>query len=309
MDSEIYDVAIVGGGAAGLSAALILARARRRVVVVRGSAPRNAPAAHMHGFLSRDGMPPAELLALGAAEVSGYGGELLDDVVVGASTETPEDYRLRLGGGRVLRSRRVLVATGLRDELPRLPGLRERWGRDVVHCPYCHGYEVRDQPIGLLGATEPGAQARAMHLALLLPQWSEDLIFFPHGMPLSGNDRAQLDARGVRVLDGEVARLVVDGDRLRGVEMADGRAVPRTAMFVVSGLRANNDVLAALGCAFDDDGWVVTDPSGRTSVPGVWAAGNVRDRMAQVITAASAGAAAGGAINGDLVMAATMLTS
>ncbi|WP_063053961.1 NAD(P)/FAD-dependent oxidoreductase [Nocardia arthritidis] len=300
--SETYDVVIVGGGAAGLSGALVLARARRRVAVVRGGAPRNAPAEHMHGFLSRDGMAPAELLATGAAEVTSYGAELIDDAVVGAERTGESDYTLRLRGGGALRARRVLVATGLRDELPELAGVRERWGRDVLHCPYCHGYEVRDQPIGVLGGVQPGALARAVHLALLLPQWSDDVVFFPNTMPLSESDRARLDARGVRLIEGEVARFVVD-DRLRGVELADGRAVPRTAMFVTPTFRANDDVLVGFGCAFDADGWVVTDATGRTSVPGVWAAGNVGNPAAQVISAAGAGSTAAIAINGDLVSA------
>lgn len=300
--SETYDVVIVGAGAAGLSGALVLARARRRVAVVGSGAPRNAPAEHMHGFLSRDGMPPAELLAAGAEEAAGYGAEMISDSVVGAEPAGESQFALRLGGGATLRARRVLVATGLRDELPPLPGVRERWGRDVLHCPYCHGYEVRDQPIGVLGGPEPGAAARAVHLALLLPQWSDDVVFFPNTMPLSDDDRAHLGARGVQVLEGSVSRLVVD-DRLRGVELDDGRAVPRTAMFVAPAFRANDDVLVALGCAFDDNGWVVTDATGRTSVPGVWAAGNVSNPAAQVISAAGAGSTAAIAINGDLVLA------
>ncbi|MEV6430319.1 NAD(P)/FAD-dependent oxidoreductase [Nocardia sp. NPDC051463] len=299
--SETYDVVIVGGGAAGLSAALVLTRARRRVAVVRGGAPRNAPAEHMHGFLSRDGMPPGELIASGSAEVAGYGGELIDDMVTGAEKDGgPGDFTVRLASGRELRARRVLVATGLRDVLPALPGLRERWGADVLHCPYCHGYEVRDQPLGILGATEPAAMARAVHVALLLPQWSADVIFFAHTMELSEADRARLAGRGVRVVDGQVARLVV-ADRLRGVELVDGRAVPRAAMFVAPSFVPNADVPLALGCAVDGNGWVHTDKSGRTSVPGVWAAGNVADPAAQVISAAGAGSAAAIAINADLV--------
>ncbi|TQM25581.1 NAD(P)/FAD-dependent oxidoreductase [Nocardia bhagyanarayanae] len=298
----IHDVVVVGGGAAGLSAALVLSRARRRVAVVRGGAPRNAPATHMHGFLSRDGLPPGELLTIGAAEVAGYGGELLDDEVIGAEkNEDTGEFTLHLAGGGRLRTRRVLVATGLRDVLPDLPGVRERWGADVLHCPYCHGHEVRDQPLGVLGGTEPGAIARAVHVALLLPQWSADVAFFPHTMDLSEHDSARLAARGVRVVPGEVARLVVEDGRLRGVELADGRAVPRGAVFVAPTFVPNGDVLAALGCATGPDGWVVTDARGRTSVAGVWAAGNVADPGAQVISAAGAGSAAAIAINGDLV--------
>ncbi|MFD5500772.1 FAD-dependent oxidoreductase, partial [Streptomyces sp. NPDC127061] len=149
-DDGAYDV--VGGGAAGLSAALVLARARRRVAVVDGGGPRNAPAAHMHGFLSRDGMSPADLLAVGRAEVAGYGVDLFE----GRVDQIAPGFSVRLEGGAVLGARRVVVATGLRDELPVIPGVRERWGRDLLFCPYCHAYEVRDQPIGVLG-THPGA--------------------------------------------------------------------------------------------------------------------------------------------------------
>ncbi|WP_194819058.1 NAD(P)/FAD-dependent oxidoreductase [Nocardia sp. XZ_19_385] len=299
--NETYDVVIVGGGAAGLSAALVLTRSRRRVAVVRGGPPRNAPAQHMHGFLSRDGMPPTELLAAGAAEVAGYGGELLDDEAIGAETVTGAGgFAIRLASGRVLRTRRVLVATGLRDELPEVPGVRERWGLDVLHCPYCHGYEVRDQPIAVLGGTDPGALARAVHVALLVPQWSADVILFANGLALSEDDRIRLDARGVRVIEGEVARLVVD-DKLRGVELADGRAIPRAAIFVTPAFVPNAGLLRELGCDFDENGWVIADRYGRTSVPGVSAAGNVVDPSAQVIVAAGAGSAAAGVLNGDLV--------
>ncbi|MFI9505031.1 NAD(P)/FAD-dependent oxidoreductase [Nocardia sp. NPDC052566] len=299
---ETYDVVVVGGGAAGLSAALVLTRARRRVAVVRGGAPRNAPAAHMHGFLSRDGLAPSELLAVGANEVASYGGDLFDDEVAGAEKSGEQGYfTLRLAGGRTLSARGVLVATGLRDELPDLPGVRERWGADVLHCPYCHGYEVRDQPLAVLGGTEPGGVARAVHLGLLLPQWSSDTVFFPHAMTLSGEDRRRLGARGVRIVDGKVDGLVIAQDRLRGVAMADGRVVPRSAVFVAPTFVPNAAVLTALGCRFDDAGWVIADTSGRTSVPGVWVAGNVADPRAQVISAAGAGSTAGIALNADLI--------
>ena len=146
------DVVVVGGGAAGLSAALVLGRARRRVAVVDAGAPRNAPAAHMQGFLSRDGMPPADLLSVGRDEVTGYGIELVEDRVV----VIEPGFVVHLAGGLVLNARRILVATGVRDELPEIAGVHERWGRDLLHCPYCHGWEVRDEPIGVLG-THPAS--------------------------------------------------------------------------------------------------------------------------------------------------------
>ena len=226
MDAPGYDVVVVGGGAAGLSAALVLGRARRRVAVVDAGAPRNAPAAHMQGFLSRDGMPPADLLAAGRAEVAAYGVELVEDQVV----EIDTGFVVRLAGGRMLKARRILVATGVRDELPDLPGVGERWGRDLLHCPYCHGWEVRDEPIGVLG-TGPGSVEHAQ----LVRQWSDDIVFFGHTYDLTQAEQIELEARGVRIVRGEVARLVVEDDRLTGVELIDGRVVARTAVFIRPG--------------------------------------------------------------------------
>jgi thioredoxin reductase len=293
LTSTRYDVVIVGGGAAGLSAALVLGRARRRVVVVDARSPRNAPAAHMQGFLSRDGMPPADFLAAGRAEVSAYGVEMIEGHVVGIEA----GFLVRIAGGRVLDARRALVATGVRDELPDIPGVRERWGRDLLHCPYCHGWEVRDQPIGVLG-TRPDA----VQHALVVRQWSDDVVFFVHTLDIGSDDLIRLEARGVQVVRGAVGRLVVEADRLTGVELIDGRLIPRTAVFIrpVNVPHADG-LLAGLGCDVDEAGFVIVDAAGRTSTVGVWAAGNVVDPRFQVITSAGAGSAAAIAINADLV--------
>ena len=291
--SGVHDVVVVGGGAAGLSAALVLGRARRRVAVVDAGAPRNAPAAHMHGFLSRDGMPPADLLAAGRAEVSAYGVEVVEDEVLGIEP----GFSVRLAGGRVLRARRILLATGVRDELPDIPGARQRWGRDLLHCPYCHGWEVRDRSIGVL-ATQPGA----VEHALLVRQWSDDVVFFPHSSALTAGERDRLRARGIPVVPGEVTRLVVESDRLTGVELADGRVVPRTAVFIrPRGVPSGDGLPAQLGCETDASGNVRVDATGATSASGVWAAGNLVDPRAQVIAAAGAGNTAAIAINAHLV--------
>jgi thioredoxin reductase len=289
MRSETYDVAIIGGGAAGLSAALVLGRAKRRVVVVDAGAPRNAPAAHMQGFLSRDGTSPAGLLRAARAEVQGYGVEIVDDRVM----EATAGFALRLAGGRTVEARQVLLATGAVDDLPDVAGARERWGRDLLHCPYCHGWEVRDQPIGVLVSVEH---------AHLLRQWSDDVILFTHTTAIAPAERATLDARGIAVVDGSVERLVVTDDRLRAVQLADGRSVPRAALFVRPALRAHPDGPAtALGCELLAGGLVRVDADGRTSVPGVWAAGNAANPRAQVITAAGEGSTVAIAINTELV--------
>jgi thioredoxin reductase len=287
-----YDVVVAGGGAAGLSAALVLARARRTLAVVDAGGPRNAPAAHMHGFLSRDGMPPHDLVAAGRAEVAGYGGSLIDDTVV----DVAPGFHVRLAGGSSLHARRILVATGLRDELPDIPGVRERWGRDLLHCPYCHGYEVRDQPLGVLG----GAPEAVQH-ALLVRQWSPDIVLFPHTDAVGPAQRELLTARGIRILEGAVARLVVGNDQLQGVELGGGTVIPRAAVFVRPRFVPNADLLTGLGCEVDEHAWVVHDPVGRTSVAGVWVAGNAADPRAQVISAAGEGSAAAIALNADLV--------
>jgi thioredoxin reductase len=291
-----YEVVVVGGGPAGLSAALVLSRARRQVAVVDAGAPRNAPATHMHGFLSRDGLPPSELLAIGRQEVARYGGLMIDGQVAGIAPETGTGFCVLLADGRLMITRRVLVATGLRDELPDIPGVRERWGRDLLHCPYCHGYEVRDQPVAVLGGTPDAVQH-----AQLIRQWSSDLLLFPHTDTLPPNQRERLGVRGIGVVEGAVRRLVVTDDRLSGVELEDGRVLRRAAVFVRPRFVPNNELLAALGCATDELGWVLTDAVGRTTVPGVWVAGNAANPRAQVITAAGEGSAAAIALNADLV--------
>ncbi|MEI5102357.1 NAD(P)/FAD-dependent oxidoreductase [Streptomyces sp. PmtG] len=296
-----YDVVVVGGGAAGLNGALMLARARRSVVVIDAGAPRNAPASGVHGLLAREGMPPAELLERGRAEVRGYGGHVVTGEVASAVRDGI-GFEVALADGRTVRARRLLVATGLVDELPDVPGLRERWGKDVLHCPYCHGWEVRDQAIGVL-ASGP----MAVHQTLLFRQLSEDVTFFAHTMaPLGADEAEQFAARGIRVVTGEVAGLDVAEDRLVGVRLRDGTAVALDALAVSTRIVARAGFLSGLGLRAAEHpkgigAYVPCDAAGRTDVPGVWVAGNVTDLGAQVGGAAAAGAGAGAQINADLV--------
>jgi thioredoxin reductase len=277
----------------GLAVALVLGRARRRVVVIDAAEPRKAPATHMHGFLSRDGSSPAELLRLGRDEASGYAVEFIHERV--ALIEP--GFSLRLGDCGRLAARRLLIATGATDELPEIEGARERWGRDFLHCPYCHGWEVRDQPLGLL-VTGDGSVEHAE----LIRQWSADLVFFTHTYALPGDERERLEALGIRTVEGVVRMLVVEDDQLRGVALADGSVIRRTAVFIRPNLRPNaSELFEQLGCAVDDLGFIRVDGAGRTTADGVWAAGNVANPRAQVITAAGEGSAAAIAINADLV--------
>ncbi|NKQ58287.1 NAD(P)/FAD-dependent oxidoreductase [Amycolatopsis sp. K13G38] len=295
------DVVVIGGGAAGLSGALILGRSRRSVLVIDSRRPRNAPAEHMHGYLSRDGMPPGDLLEVGREEVRSYGGEVITGEVTGARKDG-DGFTVTLAGGGEARARRLLVTTGLTDEIPDIPGLAERWGRDVVHCPYCHGWEVRDQPVGVL-STGP----MALHQVKLFRQLTPDLTLFTHTAPRPGDDELkQLAARGVAVVDGQVTALEVTGDELTGIRLADGTVVPRRALAVAPRMVAHAGFLAGLGLKTVEHPsgmgeYVPADETGQTSVPGVYVAGNVTDISAQVIAAAAAGTKAGAMINMALV--------
>lgn len=290
-----HDVIVIGGGAAGLSAALVLSRASRGVLVVDAGEPRNAPAAHVQGFLSRDGMAPSELLRVGRAEVERYGGHIRSGKAVDLRFSASGQLEVVLDDGSRLSARRLLVATGLKDELPSVPGAHERFGRDVLHCPYCHGYEVRDRRLGVIGGG-----ANSLHQVQLVRQWAADVVFFPAGTVLTADQREQLVARAIGVEEQPLTRLVVEDDVLIGVEVDDGRVVRRDAVFVAPRFVPHTELLRRLGCVLDEHGWVVAD-GGRTSVPGVWVAGNVSNPRAQVITAAGEGSAAAIALHADLV--------
>jgi len=295
------DVVVIGGGAAGLNGALMLARSRRSVLVIDSEAPRNAPAEGVHGLLGRDGMSPVELLERGRTEVRGYGGQVVAGEVHSVSREE-NAFAVSLADGRSFGARRVLVASGLVDELPDLPGLRARWGRDVLHCPYCHGWEVRDQAIGVLATS-----TRAVHQALLFRQLSADVILFQHIVPpLSEDEAEQLRARQIRVITGEVVSLQVDNDHLAGVRLADGTVVSRDVLSVVPRMIARADFLAPLGLLVAEHPsglgeHIPADATGRTHVSGLWVAGNVPNIAAQVGASAAAGALAAADINADLV--------
>ena len=294
-----YDVVVVGGGAAGLSAAVALARSLRSVVVVDAGEPRNAPAGGAHNLLGREGIPPLELLAAGRREAEQYGAEILRDRAVTARAEE-EGFTVGLAGGGVLRARRLLLATGLVDELPDVPGVAELWGRSVLHCPYCHGWEVRGRRIGVLGAGP-----MSIHQTLLFRQLSEDVAFFPHRMPDPGPEAwEQLSALGIRVVEGPVQRLRTDGDVLRAVVLNDGQEVPVDALVVAPRFAARAELYEQLGGTLTDHpagALIATGPMGSTEVPGVWAAGNAGDLSAMVSSAAGAGVGAAAAINADLV--------
>jgi thioredoxin reductase/SAM-dependent methyltransferase len=302
---KTYDVVIIGGGAAGLSGALALGRARRSVLVVGHGGPRNARADHVHNYLGREGTPPAELLASGRGEVAQYGVELLNADALEATKRDDGTFVVTLADRKV-EARRLLVTTGAVDELPDIPGVAEGWGQTVLHCPYCHGWEVRDQALGVLGQSP-----MSIHQAQLFRQWTEDVVLFQHTSPAPTEEQAEeLSARGIRVVEGEVV-----GWEPGGVRLATGELVARQALVLNPNVRARAELLLPLGletAELETGGhvfatYVASDPTGLTAVPGVWVAGNVTDPRMQVVSSAAAGLQAGAAINADLITEETHL--
>ena len=303
--TDTFDAAVIGGGAAGLSAALMLARSRRTVVVIDAGSPRNAPAAGVHGFLTRDGMNPLELLGIGRAEVEYYGATIIHAEVT-ESRRRGDRFELTLADGETFEARRLIVATGLVDELPDIPGVKDRWGHDVIHCPYCHGWEFRDQPIGILATSE-----RALHQTFLFRQLTSDLVLFTHSAPeLTETEVEQLKARAIRVVPGIVDGLEIHDDRLVGVRLRGGDVVPRNVVVVGPRFVARSGVLSELGLRPGDHPFgefISANATGQTEVPGVWVAGNVTDLGAQVVGAAANGAMVGAQVNADLAIEDTRL--
>jgi len=291
------DVAVVGGSAAGLAAALQLGRQRRSVIVIDSGEPRNAPAAHMHSFLGQDGRPPAELLAAGRAEVRSYGGEVLSGGAVRVGREG-DGFVVELAGGHSVVARRVVAATGLVDELPDIPGLAEHWGGAVIHCPFCDGFEVRDERVVQLVAHPMG-----LHTVPLFRQLTPHLTVLVHeGLDIDAAALDRLRAAGVEVRTAAVTQVVSDGDgRLSSVEVADGSRIDADAVVVGPRFRPRAEAFASLGLKPEPHptglGEVLAvDALGATSVDGVYAAGNVTDPSQQVLQAAAHGSRVGGAV-------------
>lgn len=299
--SQPWDAIVVGGGAAGLSAALMLGRARRRALVIDSGSPRNRFADHMHGVLGNEGTAPAELVQKGRVEAAEYGIEFLSGTVAGVE-DANDRLAVELADGRIELARSLVVATGLTDELPDVPGLAQRWGKSVLHCPYCHGWEVRDQRLGVL-ATSP----MALHQARLVRQWSDRVVLFSSAIgELEHADEQRLRARGIERVAAPVIEVLGEGEQVVGVRTADGRTTAVDALFTAGAPRPQDGFLDNLNLEraeqpFGLGSFLSVDPMGRTSHPRVWAVGNVVNPMANVPMAIGAGSFTGGAVNGALV--------
>jgi len=295
-DNASFDCIVVGAGPAGLNAALVLGRARRRVLVLDSGAPRNYATHEMHGVLGHDGLDPADLRARGREELARYG---VDVIAADVGDAAVVDGEVRLTWEETAKTTRtVILATGMLDEVPDVPGFAEVWGTSAHTCPYCDGFEHRDERIAVLAAG-----GRGEHLALLLRQWSDDVVLISHGPhDLAADQLARVHARGVRVVETPVVALHSEAGRLRHVELADGQRLDRDALFFYVGWKLRTELARVLGCELRDDGSIVVGPEQATTVDRVYAAGNCADPRALVPTAAGAGAAAAVAVNARLTV-------
>lgn len=297
MNNE-WECAVVGGGAAGLSAALVLGRARRRTLVIDAGEQSNRAAHGIGGLLGHDGRPPADLYADGRRELAEYPSvQVVDGLVTGATAHDGPTFRLELADGSVHHAQRILLAGGMHYEAPDIPGLTEHWGRSVFHCPFCHGWEARDQALAVLADGD-----RAVHMALMLRGWTDDVVVVTNGPSGLDDDQYRaLAGAGVQVDERKIVEFASRDGALASIVFADGDELKREGALVASALRQRTDLAAQLGVRTAPPGPVVVDALvvdqfGRTSVPGVFAAGDVCAQMPQVASAIAAGSAAAAGI-------------
>ena len=292
----MYDVIIVGAGPAGLSAALILGRCRRSVLLCDTGRPRNAASHALHGYLTRDGVGPREFLATARKELQQYETIETRDVEVMAAECRDGRFYVTMATLEKACARKLLLATGVVDNLPAIDGFRELYGRSVFHCPYCDGWEVRDQPLAIYGRGE-----RGLGLSLELTTWSRDLVLCTDGpAEIDDEGRARLHRNGIRIREDRVVRLDGTDGILERVALEDGSDLPRRALFFTTGQWQRSDLSNQLGCEFNDKGTVRTGKYETTHLPGLYVAGDASRAVQWVVVAASEGAEAAFAINTDL---------
>jgi thioredoxin reductase len=294
----MYDVVIIGAGPAGLSAALVLGRCRRSVLVCDNGHPRNECSQAMHGYLTRDGMPPLEFLRLAREELAPYTTVELRDVTVTDARCGPNSrFETTLENGEVVESRKLLIATGVRDNLPEIEGMRALYGRSVFHCPYCDGWEVRDQKLAVYGKGEKG-----YGLSLELTAWSRDILLCTNGTPeIEPRKLERLARNGISVREDKILRLEGRDGTLERIVFAQGAAAHRRALFFTTGQYQQSALAIRLGCEFNDKGTVRTGKYETTHLPGLFVAGDASRAVQWVVVAAAEGAEAAFAINTDLI--------
>ncbi|GGL19507.1 NAD(P)/FAD-dependent oxidoreductase [Deinococcus radiotolerans] len=295
----LFDALVIGGSYAGLSGAMQIARSGRPVCVLDGGQPRNRFAAHSHGFFGQDGRPPRHMIADARADLAAYPNVTVLDTLATTAQRDAEGFTVTLASGEVLRARTLLLAHGVVDQLPDLPGVAERWGQTVLHCPYCHGYEVRGARLGVLSVTP-----LSTHQALLISDWGP-VTFFLNGHPQpDAVTLAKFAERGITIEPEEVVGVEGAASTLDGLRLIDGRLIPVDALFLASHIRPATDLAEQLGCAFEEGPqgvWIQTDASRQTTVPGVYAAGDLTSRGGNASLAAADGVLAGVSLHQALI--------
>ncbi|CAL4869332.1 hypothetical protein MMA231_03624 (plasmid) [Asticcacaulis sp. MM231] len=294
----IFDAIIIGGSFAGLSAAIQLARGRRSVCVIDAGQPRNRFASHSHGFFAHDGDAPRVLIGAGREKVAAYPNVTFIDAQATGTRGQNEDFTVT-AGGQDIQGRKLILAFGIRDNLPDMRGLKERWGHSVLHCPYCHGYEFQGQPLGVLSLTPMSA-----HQALMIPEWGPTTFFLNGGEMPDSQTRARLQQRHVIIEPARISGFVGAAPDMAGVMLEDGRTVPITALYLGSRTELNSPIAGVLGCALQDGMFgpvIQIDGMGQTSVPGVYAAGDIARSAHNATWATSDGVMAGSAAHRSLI--------
>lgn len=298
-DASFFDAVVIGGGPAGLSAALALGRARRHVLVAAAGPTRNAPADAAHNVFSRDGTPPAELIRIGRDQLAPYDVTVREEWVTDAE-RTGDGLAVTFEGGDRVGARGLVLATGVRDVLPDVPGFAELWGRGVFHCPYCHGWEVAGRPLAVYAKDK--SPELTLHLVRLIRGWSDDIVLFTDGpCDLSAEDRARVERNGIAVREERVERLAGSDGDLEAVVLIGGEAVARGGLIVSPDQEFRSDLPHRLGCSIAADGRVEAGVGGRTEVPGVFVAGDIGPGMQTVVSAMASGTMAGAMLNHDLL--------
>ncbi|RYE58745.1 MAG: NAD(P)/FAD-dependent oxidoreductase [Sphingobacteriales bacterium] len=299
MDSKIqYDVIIIGGSYAGLSAAMALGRSRRNVLIIDSGKPCNATAPHAHNFLTQDGVEPSEIASIGKSQVLAYPTITLNNDLVISVEGFDRDFKISTASGEIFTARKILFSAGVRDLLPEIPGFQTCWGKSIIHCPYCHGYEFRDQPTGLMANGD-----MAFEFGRVVQNWTDKLTIFTNGASTLNTEQAAiLENLGIVIETGEIVNLEQEAGILRKVWLEDGRTIELDALYAKLPFEQHCTSAVEMGCKLSDQGFIVVDDFLKTNVPGIYAAGDCITPFRSVATAVATGSKAGAMLNHEIIV-------
>lgn len=296
-DNNSFDVIIVGGSYAGLAAGMALARALKKVLIIDNGKPCNRQTPHSHNFITQDGIPPAEIAALAKQQVKKYDTVKFFDGLATSGIKTEDGFEIRVASGEKFSSKKLVFASGIRDIMPDIPGYAECWGISVLHCPYCHGYEARNERTGILGNGEYGFE-----FSTLISNWTKDLTLFTNGRStLTSEQNAKLKSHHIKIVESEIEKLEHNSGHLENIVFKDGTIFPIEAIYVRSEFEQNCTIPDALGCELTEEGYIKVDNLQKTSVPGIYACGDNSNRMRTVANSVATGTTAGMMLNKEIV--------